>query len=187
VADYFNLLIGQKISFDCHFENKGWEEMIESTIDLYGNLRLVSLTKKAVLDFENKNSVFVVYDYQGGKDSALFVLYASVPRAPYESSGDLTYSDMLPAGHFLSWGKRVLSDFMAPFFSPKGRTIYYRCKRRGSDFTISGSSVNRAQQGIPGIETMAIFREGQGWIGGYVIQEGKKFEVTRKGGLLQNL
>jgi urea transporter/murein DD-endopeptidase MepM/ murein hydrolase activator NlpD len=187
IADYFSLLIGQKISLACHFENKVWEETIVSTIDLYGNLKLVSLTKKAVLDFENKNRVFVVYDYQGCKDSALFVLYISVPRAPYELAEDLTYSDTLPARHFLSWGERVLSDFIAPFFSPKGRTIFYRCQRRGSDFTISGSSADKTQQGIPRLETMAIFREGQGWVGGYLIQGRKKFEVMRKRDLLQNL
>jgi hypothetical protein len=180
IADYFNLLIGPKIFFACHFENKVWVEMIASTIDLYGNLKLISLTKKAVLYFENKNSVFVVYDYQGCKDSALFVLYASVPRAPYESTENLTYSDTLPGRHFLSWSRRILSDFMAPFFNLEGVTIYYRCERRGGDFTIFGSSGDKTQKRGPQLETKAVFREGQGWVGGYVIHEGKKSEVMRE-------
>ncbi len=179
IAHYFDLSIGQKISFVCHFENEVWEEVIESTIDLYGNLKLVSLTQKAVLYFENKNSVFVVYDYQGRKESALFVLYTSVPRAPYELAENLTYSDTLPVRHFFSWRKRILSDFMAPFFSLKGMTIDYRCERRGSDFTIFGSSDQTRRRG-PKLETRSLFREEEGWVGGYLIHEGKKFEVTKK-------
>jgi urea transporter len=180
IAEYFSLLIGQKISFTCHFESKEWEEVLEPTIDLYGNLKLVSLTKKATLYFENKNSVFVVYDYQGDKHSALFVLYTSVPRAPYESAENLTYSDTLPTNHFLHWGRRILSDLMAPFFTPKGMTLCYRCERRKSDLTISGSSTAKTQRKGPQLETKAVFREGKGWVEGYVIHEGKKFEVTKK-------
>jgi len=180
IADDFNPSFGQKISFICHFENKQWEEVIESTIDLYGNLKLVSLSKKTVLSFETKNSVFVVYDYQGSKDSALFVFYASVPRAPYESTENLTYSDTLPARHFLSWRKRFLSDFTAPFFNSKGMTLYYCCKREGRDFTISGNSADKTQRQGPPLETKATFREGQGWVEGYMIHQGKKFEVMRK-------
>jgi urea transporter len=180
IADHFNFPSGQKISLTCHFENKVWEEVIESTIDLYGNLKLVSLTKEAMLHFENKNSVFVVYDYEGCRDSALFILYASVPRAPYESSENLTYYDTLPTSHFLSWGMRILSDFTAPFLSSKGRTIHYRCERWGNDFVISGNSTDEPQRKGPKLETKAVFREGKGWVEGYVIDEGKKFEVMRK-------
>lgn len=62
-----------------------------------------------------------------------------------------------------------------------------RCKRRGGDLAISGSSTEKTQEGIPGLETMAIFREGQGWVGGYLIQDGKRFEVMKKRDLLQDL
>jgi urea transporter/murein DD-endopeptidase MepM/ murein hydrolase activator NlpD len=180
IAEYFDLSMGEKISLTCDFGNKVWEEAIESVVDLYGNLRLVSLSKKAVLDFENKNSVFVVYNYQGGTDSALFVLYTSVPRAPYESAENLTYSDTLSASHFLSWSNRILSDFTAPFFNSKGMTVDYRCELKGGDFTISGSSEARTREGGPKLETKAVFRERHGWVGGHIICEGKKFEVMKK-------
>lgn len=180
IADHFNLPIGQKISLTCHFEDKVWKEDIESAIDLYGNLKLVSLTKKAMLYFENKNSVFVVYDYEGCRDSALFVLYATVPRAPYESSENLTYFDTLPTSHFLPWNKKILSDFTVPFISSKGRTLYYRCERRGIDFMITGNSTDENQRKEPKLETKAVFREGKGWVEGYVIYGRKKFEVVKK-------
>jgi urea transporter/murein DD-endopeptidase MepM/ murein hydrolase activator NlpD len=180
IAECFDLPISQKISLTCNFGNKSWDEVIEPAVDLYGNLRLVSQSKKAVLDFENKNSVFVVYNYQGGTDSALFVLYTSVPRAPYESVEHLTYSDTLSAGHFLSWSNRILSDFTAPFFDSRGMTVDYRCELKGGDFTISGSSEVRAKQGGPRLETKAVFRERHGWVGGHIIWAGKKFEVTKK-------
>ncbi len=179
IVDYFNFPIGQKDYFACRFENSTWEEAIESRIDLYGNLKLVSLTKRAVLYFENKNSVFVIYDYQGCKDSALFVLFGSVPRAPYESAEDLTYSDTLPARHFLSWGKRILSDFAAPFFNLKGMVMDYRCDRHRGDFTITGSSHHTQRKGSR-LETKAAFLERQGWVGGHMIYEGRKFEVTKR-------
>jgi len=180
IAECFDLPMGQKISLTCNFGNKVWEEVIESVVDLYGNLRLVSRSKKAVLDFENKNSVFVVYNYQGSTDSALFVLYTSVPRAPYESAEHLTYSDTLSAGHFLSLSNRILSDFTAPFFNSKGMTVDYGCELRGRDFTISGKSGAMTKQGGPKLETRAVFRERHGWVGGHVICEGKKFEVMKK-------
>jgi urea transporter len=180
IADHFNHSIGQKMSLACHVGNKQWEEVVESTVDLYGNLKLVSHSKKTVLSFETKNSVFVVYDYQGSKDSALFVLYASVPRAPYESTENLTYTDTLQSRHFLSWRKRFFSDVTAPFFNSKGMTLYYCCKREGKDFTISGSSTEKTQGEGPQVETKATFREGEGWVGGYIIHEGRKFEVMKR-------
>ncbi len=180
IAEYFDLSMGQKFSVTCDFGSKVWEEVIESVVDLYGNLRLVSLSKKAVLNFESKNSVFVVYNYQGGRDSALFVLYTSVPRAPYESTENLAYSDTLSAGHFLSWSHRILSDFTAPFFNSKGMTVDFRCELKGGDFTISGRSEARTKQGGPKLETKAVFRERHGWVGGHIICEGKKFEVMKR-------
>ncbi|MGZ3513142.1 MAG: urea transporter [Thermodesulfobacteriota bacterium] len=180
IAECFDLSMGQKISVTCDLGSKVWEEVIESVVDLYGNLRLVSLSKKAVLDFENKNSVFVVYNYQGGTDSALFVLYTSVPRAPYESPENLTYSDTLSVGHFLSRSERILSDFTAPFFNSKGVAVDYRCELKGGDFTVFGNSKARTKEGSPKLETKAVFRERHGWIGGHIICEGKKFEVMKK-------
>ncbi len=180
IAECFSLPIGQRISFTCRFENKEWEEVIESVVDLYGTFKLVSLTKKAMLSFENKDSAFVVYDYQGRNDSALFVLFVSVPRAPYELVENLTYSDTLPANHFLSWNKRILSDFTAPFFSRKGRTISYRCERRESGFAISGSWADKTRKRRSPLETKAVYREGQGWVEGYVLHGGNKFEVRKK-------
>ena len=59
-------------------------------------------------------------------------------------------------------------------------TLYYCCRREGRDFTISGRSVDKTQGEGPRLETKATFREGQGWVGGYIIHEGRKFEVMKR-------
>ncbi len=179
IAESFDLSMAQTISVTCEFQNRVWREVIDSVADLYGSLKLVSASKKAVLNCEVKDSVFVVYDYQGGTDSALFVLYASAPRAPYESAEHLIYSDMLSAGHFLSRSEKILADFTSPFFNSKGMAVDYRCELKEEDFTILGNSKTRTKKGDPKLETKAVFREKHGWIGGHLIYEGKKFEVIR--------
>ncbi|MDI7260690.1 MAG: urea transporter [Thermodesulfobacteriota bacterium] len=181
IADHFIIPIGEKIQLACRFEDKEWKEEVEPSVDLFGHFKLLSLTRKALLHFENKNSVFVIYNFEGCHDSALFVLYASAPRAPYESPENLTYADTLPLRHFFSRGKRVLSDLLAPFFNRKGLRIDYRCERKGSDFIISGSSMVQNPSKNTALKTRAIFREGKGWVGGYLILNGKRMEVVRPG------
>ena len=179
VADYFAFPIGQRISLTCRSGDREWNEEVESAIDLYGHLKLISLTRKAVLSFEYKNSVFTIFDFEGCHDSALFILYASAPRVPYESAENLSFYDMLSLRHFLPVTKRVLSDLIAPFFTRKGLRIDYCCELKEHNFIISGSSSGQNPSAYPSIETKAIFREGRGWVGGHLVRNEKKVEVIR--------
>jgi len=180
IADYFNFPVGRKILLTCRIGNRIWEEEVESVIDLYGNLKLQSPAKKATLIFENRNSTFVIYDFQGPPDSALFILYASAPRVPYESAEALTYYDTLPLRHFQPRGKQVLSDLIAPFFNGKELRLNYRCHHEKGGLIISGSSSGPALKKDLKIEAKAIFHEGAGWMGGYLLRNGRKEEVIRK-------
>jgi urea transporter len=179
VADCFTFPMGQKISFICRSENRQWNEEVETSIDLYGHLCLSSLTYKACLRFENKNSLFVIYDFEGCHDSGLWILYTSAPRVPYESAENLTYHDTLPLRHLLPGVKRVFSDLMAPFFSRKGLKMEYRCELRGEELIVSGNSAIQNPPSYPSIETKAIFREGWGWMGSHLKCDGEKVEIIR--------
>ena len=179
VADCFTFPMGQKISFICRSENRQWNEEVETSIDLYGHLCLSSLTYKACLRFENKNSLFVIYDFEGCHDSGLWILYTSAPRVPYESAENLTYHDTLPLRHLLPGVKRVFSDLMAPFFSRKGLKMEYRCELRGEELIVSGNSAIQNTPSYPSIETKAIFREGWGWMGSHLKCDGEKVEIIR--------
>lgn len=179
IADRFAFPIGQKISLTCRSGDRHWNEEIESTIDLYGNLKLISLTRKALLHFDYKNSVFTLFDFEGGCDSALFILYASASRVPYESAENLFFYDRLSLRHFLPTGKRILSDLMAPFFNRKGLKMDYCCELKGCDFIVSGRSSGQNPSYYPLVEAKAIFREGKGWVGGHLVWNKKKIEVIR--------
>jgi hypothetical protein len=180
IGDYFSFAIGQRMGFRCRLQDREWDEEIESAIDLYGNLKLLSPGRRAALFFENKNSVFVIYDYQGPRESALFVLYTAAPRVPFEWVDNLTYSDSLARRHFLSWMQRISSDFLAPFSNHKGMKIHYRMERRGSDLVVVGSAAGPGRAGNPTVETQAVFREGVGWEQGHIILEGRKLEAVRR-------
>jgi urea transporter len=180
IGDYFSLAIGQSMGFRCRLQDRVWDEEIESGIDLYGNLKLLSPGKRGALFFENKNSVFVIYDYQGPRDSALFVLYTAAARVPYEWMENLTYYDTLPRRHFLSWWQRILADFLAPFSNHEGVKVQYWMERRGSDLIVLGSLAASGQAVSPSLTTQAVFREREGWVGGYLIQDGRKLEAVRK-------
>lgn len=178
IANTFNLPIGQRIDFTCSLGNRSWREVVELEIDLYGNLKLVSLTEKAHLYFENREDVFVILDFQGTKKSALFILYVSAPRVPYEYVETLTFTDILPSRYFFSWNKRILLDFLSPFSGLQGLKVQYHCSRRNGELIISGKSLKQQRSGKPFLETEAIFREGRGWRGGYLLQDGEKFQAT---------
>jgi urea transporter len=180
MGDFFSLAIGQNMGFRCRLQDRVWDEEIESGIDLYGNLKLLSPGKRAMLFFENKNSVFVIYDYQGPRESALFVLYTAAPRVPFEWVENLTYSDTLPRRHFLSWMERIPSDFFSPFSNHEGMKIQYRMERRGCDLVVLGSSAVPGEALNPALITQAVFKEGAGWAGGHIIQNGRKLDAARK-------
>lgn len=179
IADRFIFPVGQNFLFKCYSEDKQWHEEVESVMDLYGRLKLISPIRKTQIHFEYKNSVFTIFDFEGQVDSVLFVLYASAPRVPYESVVNLSFEDRLSARHFLPLIQKILSDLLAPFFNRKGVNLTYGCELRGSDFIVSGKSSPENPSSYPPIETRAIFQEGRGWIGGYLIVGRKRLQVVR--------
>jgi len=179
VADCFIFPIGQKITLICRSGDRQWNEEVETSIDLYGHLCLSSLTHKACLRFENKNSLFVIYDFEGSHDSGLSILYASAPRVPYESGENLTYHDTLPLRHFLPKMRRALSDLTAPFFNRKGLKMEYQCRLNGENLIVSGYFSKQNPHSYPPIETRAVFREGLGWVESHLHRKGEKVEVIR--------
>jgi len=158
MAALFRFPLGRKLVCAVTMNQENWREVIETEMDLYGNLRLVSSERKATLFFENRLSSFLVIDYQGPLASALFPLACALSRVPLEETARLGYTDVLPLRHFLTRLRRLRHD-LAWGRPQQELRIQYRTRRRRGDLVISGQGddPNGGQ-----VITEACFREGQG-------------------------
>lgn len=141
-------------------EGKG--ETIVSSIDLYGNLRLESKERKAVLFFENKLPTFTIWDYQGSSASLLSLVNLAIPRVPLEPGRKLHWSDHLISRYFYSWGKRMVRDLAAPFLGLGGLRMNYSLERNVGDLVVQGESVQKERGGRPLLTTRAEFTDSEG-------------------------
>ncbi len=158
VAELFDFPLGRTLICDVSLNGKSWREKIETEMDLYGNLRLVSSDQKAMLFFENRLSSFLVLDYQGPKQSALFAMACAMSRVPLEESSRLEFSDVLPSHNFLSGVRRLWGDLKSGNIGPSVN-IDYCFVRRGNDLIIRG----QGEDSLGGqFTTQAVFKEGVG-------------------------
>jgi urea transporter/murein DD-endopeptidase MepM/ murein hydrolase activator NlpD len=165
LARLFLFPIGQKFDL-VERGNRGDRktEQIESTIDLYGNLSLLSQAAGGILYFENKNVTFTIYDYSGPASSQLSVINAALPRVPFDSAPGLTWTDHLVSRYFFPVGIRLLRDFISPFLGLGGLRMKYSSKRDGPVVTIEGRSAATNGRNEPVMRTRAVARDGFGLV-----------------------
>lgn len=87
----FAFTVGQRLQFHVRAGDRssGATASVETAvceIDLYGNKSLNCAERKARLWYESAGDGFVAYDYEGPRDSALYAVYCSLARLPYEGS-----------------------------------------------------------------------------------------------------
>lgn len=125
------------------------EELI-SDMDALGNRSLVSPARDARLWFENRGDAFVVYDFAGPKDSALFAFYAALGRLPLEDGEDLEWSDRLDPRRLGSTPLGWLRDAAAALVTPPRQPMEWRATRENGMIVVLGES--------PGGRTMRAVR-----------------------------
>lgn len=116
-------------------------ETLESEMDLYGNLKLVSLEKTSVLHFDDRRDLFTIFDYRGRADSALFAVYCCIPRVPLEDSRNLIFSDNLTLRPLTPFWKRWIGDLIPWISAGSGCRITYRSHRIAGALVIKGDAM----------------------------------------------
>jgi hypothetical protein len=109
---------------------------------LRGRLHLRSVERAADLTFEEGDSLLVVLDVAGRRTSALQLLYAAMPRAPFDAALP-TWTDVLPRQRFRSWPLRLLADLVTLFGERAGIEVRYSMRREGAGLVIVGESIER--------------------------------------------
>ncbi|MEL6177953.1 MAG: urea transporter, partial [Myxococcota bacterium] len=141
----------------------GRRETLTATFDLANNRLLTSAETGATLFWDQSPSMFVVYDVHGPQRSALHMIHAALARVPFEASGDLSWTDILPRRRTLPLLTRPLLDLVAPFTSDQGLEMHYHARQEGLALTIEGRS--KARYGdAPLLTTRAELTRGKGLV-----------------------
>jgi len=114
------------------------------------------------LFYEQGDALFTIFDYQGGRRSALALIQAALSRVPLELAEGLTWIDFLPPRAFAPWWRRILSDLVSPFFKSRGIEVRFSAMREGRRIKVTGESLARSARGVPLIKTQATLEEGVG-------------------------
>jgi len=139
--------------------NSATQETLESEMDLYGNLKLVSVEKNATLHYDDRRDLFTIFDYQGRPDSALFAVYCCIPRVPLEENRNLVFSDNISLRSLSPFWKRWIGDLIPWISTGSGCKINYRSSRVAGTLVIRGEAVSCSGKTI---STKAEFDEEKG-------------------------
>jgi urea transporter len=158
VADLFRVRLGSRLTFRCTGPgDRPLSETVQAGIDLYNNLYLES-PRGDRLYFENQDRHWLVYDYQGRRESVLYLLYAAAPRVPFEVPGAVTWDDVLSRRHFrprwLAWP----ADLADPFLADRELPMTFRARAEGHSLVVEGSG----RVGRRALETRAVFAPERG-------------------------
>jgi hypothetical protein len=129
-------------------------ELVRSEIDLFGNLMLTSPERRGVLFFENRPPAFTIYDYIGPQRSGLYLLYAALPRVPFDPTRGLEWTDHLAERHSQTWPRRLLADLWSPFLGVAQIQMAYKAEPKGDLLIVRGESKAR-WRGQPLLRTEA--------------------------------
>ena len=172
--------IGEQFTLRClEGPGTGQEERLEVVIDLFGSLSIENRKNNSALYFENKDSTFIAYDYLGSASSLLATMNLALPRCPFETGREMTWSDHLVSRHFYSWIQRVVRDLASPFLGLGGVQMKYSVARDGMRYDVSGRSVQKDRSGQPFLTTKAVLINGKGLTQLETVVKGRRRVVER--------
>jgi hypothetical protein len=120
-------------------------ETITSCIDLYNNLYLSTDRGPHRLYFERQEHQFLVFDYLGPRDGVLFLIYAALPRAPFEATTGLRWDDLLSARQLRPVATGWLLDFADPFRPVGGQRRTFTLLREPGAIVVDGQDARSAR------------------------------------------
>jgi hypothetical protein len=136
-------------------------ERLTSEVDLFGQTLLRS-EGGGVLYFARTPGQLTILDVEAPADSLLHALRAALGRVPMSADPGVRWRDHLPP----AWGAHQawvpLRDVVAPFLSPNGALMEYRCDRDGGALAVRGRSLRACRDGTPAATSLAVLRPG-GW------------------------
>lgn len=130
-------LLDVRVGTHWRFAVDGGVEDVTAGIDLLNRLFLES-SKGGRLYFDSLARQFVVYDYQGPRDSALFLLAAALLRVPFEVTDGLAWDDVLPRRHLRPSALAFLFDLASPFLDADELVLRFTSERRGDALSVRG-------------------------------------------------
>jgi len=139
----------------------GRAERLTSEVDLYGQTLLRS-DHGGVLFFARTPGQVTILDVQAQRDSMLHALRAALGRVPLTVDPGVAWHDYLPPAWRAGPTGALLRDAVAPFLSPNGIPMEYRCRRDGGRLVITGRSLRARRDGSPAATSRALLRRG-GW------------------------
>jgi len=139
----------------------GHAERLMSEVDLFGQTLLRS-DRGGVLFFARTPGQLTVLDVEAPPDSMLHALRAALGRVPLTADPGVCWHDHLPPAWRAGRAWRVLRDAVAPFLSPNGIAMEYRCHHDGGPLAITGRSLRARRDGSPAVMSRAILGS-QGW------------------------
>jgi murein DD-endopeptidase MepM/ murein hydrolase activator NlpD len=176
VAAVLALPPGETLRFVVKTPRRTFRESVESDVDLFGNLRMVSRRHDATLYYETTGSGLTAYEYRGPTDSALFALVCAAPRVPFERVPALEWEDTAPTRRLLWAPRRMAGEFLSLLFPQREAVLRYRfAGAEGGRIAVRGEGTLRGEA----LETMAE------WAGGGVPERirlavgGREWVVTR--------
>lgn len=152
------------------------DEKLHAEVGLLGERSLRS-EAGATLTFEKGDALLVVLDAKGARKSVLHLLFAAMPRVPFDGAMP-TWSDVLPRQRFRSPAARVLADLLALFREPAGIEMRYEMHREASALVITGASLEQ-RAGVPLLSTRLEVERGVGVTVVEVTFAGKTRRATR--------
>lgn len=159
-ASYFVFPHGTRFVLRCGDEI----EIIESQLDLYGNLQFHSHKYAASLFYTADGRFFTAYDLTAAPESILHMIRAALSRVPCDGGERLRFTDLLPARLLRGrlWGAMV--DLASPFLPQDSIEVEYQASRRGAHLVVLGASRRRDRHGRPLIETEAELSRSRGLV-----------------------
>lgn len=156
------------------FEHEGGRrERLRADVGLIGDLHLRAaperpslldaLRRPGSLSFEAGESMHVTLDADGRRDSVLQLLFAAMPRVPFDAAAP-AWSDVLPRKRFAGPFGRLLGDLLALFVAQPGIEMRYALRREGARVVITGASRERTpgRADVPLVTTSLELERGVG-------------------------
>ncbi len=129
ISKFFNFPMDKEYKFRYKIGNEVREEKWKVEADFYGSQFIRSNNTNAKAFFNKYDESFELTDYFGSKDTALFLFYISLSRAPFTRDDKVFWIDYLPTRYFLGRVRGIIHDLILPFTSSikvKTRSRYIR-------------------------------------------------------------
>jgi urea transporter len=132
-------------------------ERVVCEIDAWGRGLLRSVDKPAELVFTRSETCFSCHELRGAPDSVLTLLRLALSHVPLERHPELTFRSALPDRWLGGRLRGLFWDLKAPFKTDHSTALHSRIEIDERGLAVLGASSARGANGVPLIQTRAVF------------------------------